>query len=161
MTTLCLDLALEKTSRLDLHEWLGGNWALLFSNPEDFQPRAKGKDRFLGELRREFDARALRAITIKRDGLPEGSWLDELHFDRELIRLREPAFAAADAISFAARALRGELLTLQSRFVLIIDGALKRRELLKYSAGRHSASVLDLLASVDALRSRKLMSRAA
>jgi hypothetical protein len=161
MTTLCLDLALEASCQLELHEWLCGDWALLFSNPEDFQPNACEKNRWLDGLRQEVDARALRALAVKRDGPPEGSWIDELHFDPQPVRLREPAFVAGDALSFAARALRGELLTLQTRFVVFIDGALKRRGLLKYSAGRHSVSALDLLVSVDALRSRRLIGRAA
>jgi alkyl hydroperoxide reductase subunit AhpC len=161
MTTLCLDLAFENSSGRDLHEWLGGAWALLFSNPEDFQPQGREKGRWLNGLRQEFRARALHAVAVKRDGPPQLSWIDELHFDRQPVRLREPSFVAADEVSFAARALRGELLTLQSRFVLFIDGALKRRGVLKYSAGRHSASALDLLASVDTLRSRWPIGRAA
>jgi alkyl hydroperoxide reductase subunit AhpC len=169
MTTLCLDLALENSSRLELHEWLGGNWALLFSNPEDFPPQClqqgrppgREKDHWLDALRHEFRSRSLNAVAVKRDGTPELSWIDELHSDRQSIRLSEPPFAAGDELSLAVRALRGELLTLQSRFVLFIDGCLKRRGVLKYTVGRHSVSALDLLASVDALRSRRLMGRAA
>lgn len=161
MTTLCLDRALESTIHLDLHHWLGGDWTLLFSDPEDFRPQAAEGDQRLVDLRREFNARGLRAIAVRRDGRPRPSWLDDLQLDSETVRLREPAFAAADSISFAARALRGELLTLQSRYVAFIDGALKRRGLLKYSAGRQSISIPDLLISVDALRSRNLIARAA
>jgi alkyl hydroperoxide reductase subunit AhpC len=159
MATLCLELASENASAPELHEWLNGDWALLFSNPEDFQPETRERRRWLDILRVEFDARGLRALAVKRDGPPLRSWIDELQFDREIVQLREPGFVASDAISFAARALRGDLLTQQCSFVVFIDGTLARREILKYSAGRHSISMLDLLASVDALRSRRVTTR--
>jgi len=161
MTTLCLDLALENSCRRDLHEWLGGAWALLFSNPEDFHRQAGEKAHWLQGLRQEFGARDLRAVAVKRDGPPEASWIDELHFDRRLVRLREPSFVAADPISFAARVLRGDLLSLRSRFVLLIDGSLKRRRIFRYGADRTEVSSLDLLATVDALRYRRPVARAA
>ncbi|MGH8231790.1 MAG: hypothetical protein ACRESY_08220, partial [Steroidobacteraceae bacterium] len=54
----------------------------------------------------------------------------------------------------AARRLREQILELPPRFVLIIDPALNRRGLLKYVAGCHSISPLDLLAAADAMRRR-------
>jgi alkyl hydroperoxide reductase subunit AhpC len=161
MTTLCLDLALEDSCGQDFHKWLGGAWALLFSNPEDFQPQGREGKHWLPRIRQAFNVRAARALAVKRDGPPESTWLDELHLDRQLLRLREPPFAAADQVSFAARVLRGELLTLASRFVLIVDGSLKRRGVLKYGDGRIAVSALDLLASIDALRSHHAVARAA
>jgi hypothetical protein len=160
MTALCVDLILEDCSGRDLHEWLGGAWALLFSNPEDFEPQPREQGRWLYGLREELGVRAVCALAVKRDRNPTES-IGKSSFDRRPVRLREPSFAAADQVSFAARALRGELLTLQSRFVLLIDGSLKRREVLKYSAGRCAVSVLDLLAVVDALRRHRPIVRAA
>jgi alkyl hydroperoxide reductase subunit AhpC len=162
MATLCLDSEFESRARCGLHEFIGADWALLFSNPEDFQHRGRHQERWLHDLRYELGSRALHALAVKRDsGLPEASWIDELSARHEFVHLREPPFAAADAISFAARLLRGELLTLQSRFVLIVDASLKRREVLKYSNGRGNLSVLDLLASVDARRRPAPIVRAA
>jgi thioredoxin-dependent peroxiredoxin len=162
MTALYLDHVLEDGCGRDLHEWLGGAWALLFSNPEDFDPQRREKGRWLDGVREEFGMRDVRALAVKRDrGPPELSWITKLSFDPRPVQLREPSFAAADAVSFAARALRGELLTLQSRFVLLIDGCLKRREVLKYSAGRYAVSVLDLLPAIDARRRHRPVVRAA
>lgn len=162
MTALCLDLVLEDRSGRDLHEWLGGAWALLFSHPEDFEPRGRGQERRLDCLREEFGMRGVHALAVKRDyGGTQSSWSGKSSLDPRPVQLREPSFAAADRVSFAARALRGELLTLQSRFVLLIDGSLKRREVLKYSAGRRAVLALDLLAAVDALRLHRPLFRAA
>ena len=162
MTALCFDLVLEDHSGPDLHEWLGGAWALLFSSPEDFEPQGREKERWLTSVRDEFAMRGVRVLAVKRDrGWTQPSWGSKSSFDPRPVQLCEPLFAAADEVSFAARVLRGELLTLRSRFVLLIDGSLKRRAVLKYGAGRCAASVLDLLAAVDALRVHSPLVRAA
>jgi alkyl hydroperoxide reductase subunit AhpC len=160
MATLCLDLEPDISPWRDLHDWLGGAWALLLSHPEDFQPG-------LNALRQEFKTRAVRVLAVSRDcglaqaGCTQASWIDELRSDRQIVRLREPPFAAADPVAFAARALRGELLTAQSRFVMFIDGSLKRRQMLRYNAGNRGVTAVNLLATVDALRSHRSIGRAA
>ena len=153
MTTLCLDPELEHCAWRELHDWLGGDWAVLLSNPEDFQQLGRQKGQWLAATRRQFGVRALHALALKRDTGPPQS------ITSGTVWLREPPFAAADPLSFAARALRGELLTARSRFVMFIDGSLKRRAMLKYSASAVPAA--DLLAAVDALRGQRVIGKAA
>jgi hypothetical protein len=143
MTVLYLDVDADTRGGRELHEWLDGAWALLFSNPEDFR---------LNRLRQKVDPRAVRALAVKRDGGPA---------PKSYVTLAEPSFAAADAVSFAARTLRGELLTLQSRFVLLIDSSLRHREVLKYSVGHSAETAPRMLAPVDALRAYRSIDRAA
>jgi peroxiredoxin (alkyl hydroperoxide reductase subunit C) len=162
MAVLSLDVESESHAGSELHQALNGDWALLFSHPEDFAPGSVGAQLSLEQTRYELSARGARAIAVQRDqGLSAMTWIDGLQRERQLLQLREPPFAAADPISFAARSLRGELLTLQCRFVLIVDGSLKRRGLLKYSAGRSDVSLADLFASVDALRRPRNIGKAA
>jgi alkyl hydroperoxide reductase subunit AhpC len=153
MATLCLDPELGDCAWRDLHDWLGGAWAVLLSNPEDFQP--------LERRRGAFGARDLRALAVNRD-----PGLSHAAADRETVWLREPPFAAADPVSFAARALRGELLTARAKFVMLIDGSLKRQAMLKYNASASAsgsvisgsaAAAADLLAAVDALRGSRVI----
>jgi thioredoxin-dependent peroxiredoxin len=160
MNSLCPDLVLEDRSGRDLHQWLGGAWALLFSNPEDFRLQGRETGRWPDSVGHEFRMRAVRALAARRERA-ESSWIGDLHLDRQPVQLREPSFAAADEVSFAARAPRGELLTLRSRFVLLIDGSLKRREVFRYSGGCCAFSAQDLLASVDVLRRPRPVDRAA
>jgi alkyl hydroperoxide reductase subunit AhpC len=111
MATLYLDPEPEHGAWRDLHAWLGGAWAVLFSNPEDFQPLERHEGAWLAAMRQEFGARTLHALIVRRDTRPlqasPPSWVDDLRQNREAVWLREPPFAAADAVSFAARALRG------------------------------------------------------
>lgn len=157
MATLCLDPELEHCACRELHDWLGGDWAVLLSNPEDFQQLGRQKGQWLAAMRRQFGVRALHALALKRDTGPPQS------ITSGTVWLREPPFAAADPLSFAARALRGELLTARSRFVMFIDGSLKRRAMLKYSASASGSAVpaAELLAAVDALRGQRVIGKAA
>jgi hypothetical protein len=134
----------------------------LFSNPEDFQLQGRQTGRWFDGLGQDFRRRGVRALAVRGNRGPEASGrVDELPVNSQPVQLREPSFAAADEVSFAARALRGELLTLQSRFVLLIDGSLRRRKVLKYDADRRVISTPDLLASLGALCREHAVVRAA
>jgi alkyl hydroperoxide reductase subunit AhpC len=154
MATLCIG-ELDCSTPL-LRDWLGGDWALLFSHPLDFQDQGLEHDRWLEILRDEFRAHGVKPIACRRPaGIPDGSWVGELICDYGLLRLEDAA--ADDGVTdLAARHLRAEILDSPPRFVLIVDESLNRRGILSYSAGRSTVSPLDLLASIDALRRRPL-----
>lgn len=157
MATLCLG-ELYCSAPL-LREWLDGDWALLFSHPADFEDEGLERDRWLEILRDEFRARGVRPIACRRAaGDADGSWTAELIGDHRLLRLEAAAATGDSVIDLAARSLREDILGLTPRFVLIIDGSLQRRGVLKYSAGRTTVSPLDLLASIDAFRRREISS---
>ncbi len=158
MAALCLDAGSEHLHPPELRTWLAGDWCLLFSHPQDFQARIKGR-RGLEQLRQQLRMRALRVLGVTPIGLPESSWVDELQGDRQIVWLREPSAEATDEFSAAARRLRDELLTPQTPFALFVDGDLQRREVLQYSAGRDYVSIFDLLLTVDMLRTRPSISR--
>jgi alkyl hydroperoxide reductase subunit AhpC len=160
MATLCVG-EVDDCSAPVLRDWLGGDWALLFSHPADFQDQGLEHDRWLAIMRDEFRARSVSPLACRRPaGVPDGSWVGELNNDYRLLRL-EASAAPDGVVDLAARSLRDAILGLESRFVLIVDEALNRRGVLKYSAGRSTVSPLDLLASIDAFRRRPTRAAAA
>jgi len=139
-----------------LRDWLRGDWAMLFSHPNDFQYQGLENDRWVSILRDEFGARGVRPLACTRGAVElDGSWVSDLIADRGLVRLESAGAEAPNApVDLPARALRDDIVAMPPRFVLIVDEDLRRRGVLKYSAGRASVSPLDLLGSIDVLRRR-------
>ena len=126
MATLCLG-DVDCSAPL-VRDWLGEDWALLFSHPADFQDQGLERDRWLEILRDEFRALGVRPIACRRIGADaDGSWVGELLCDHRLLRLQAAAAADDGVVDMAARNLRDEILRLPPRFVLIIDESLHRR----------------------------------
>jgi len=134
-----------------LREWLGGQWGLIFSHPEDFQESGLEQDRWLTVLAQEFRAADLKPLAcLPSTGRPDAGWVSLITGDPSLVPLEG---AVAD---LAARQLRSEIASQDARFVLVVDETLRRRGLLPYRSGHGRLSPLDLIASVTALRRRSV-----
>lgn len=160
MATLCLGDV--DCSTPVLRDWLAGDWALLFSHPDDFQYQGLEDDRWLDIMRDEFRARGVRPLACARGAADyHHGWVSQVIGDRGFVRLSRESGAGDAVADLPARSLREDILGLPSRFVLIVDESLKRRGVLKYAAGQSTVSPLDLLASIGALRRQTPVRQAA
>ncbi len=70
----------ESTSGpIDLYEYLGESWSVLFSHPSDFTPVCTTEIGRLSQLSHEFDRRGVKVLLISCDSVEDhNSWLKDV-----------------------------------------------------------------------------------
>jgi len=74
------DFTAETThGEIGFHEWIGNQWAILFSHPKDFTPVCTTELGHMAALQPEFEARDCRVIGLSVDTVTShGSWLRDI-----------------------------------------------------------------------------------
>jgi len=54
-----------------LHDWIGDNWAILFSHPKDFTPVCTTEFGAVAQLKDEWEARGTKVIGVSVDGVDD------------------------------------------------------------------------------------------
>ena len=64
---------------IDFHEWIGDNWAVLFSHPKDFTPVCTTELGYMAGLKSEFDKRNTKIIGLSIDPVNNHSkWAEDI-----------------------------------------------------------------------------------
>lgn len=138
---------------LKFHEWMGDDWAVLFSHPADFTPVCTTELGEVARLKPEFDKRGVKVIGLSVDRLEDHrSWAGDiaetqghaLNFpliadpDREIANLYGMIHPQAD-----------DTLTVRSVFVIGSDKKVKLTLTYPASTGRNFEEILRVIDSLQ------------
>lgn len=143
--------------RLSLHEWIGGDWAILFSHPKDFTPVCTTEFGAVARLADEWERRGTKVIGVSVDSAKDHvRWKDDI----EKAGGAEPAFPiiaddglevskAFDMLPAEAYLPDGrtpaDSATVRSVFIIGPDKQLKLSMTYPMNVGRNFAEVLRAL----------------
>ncbi len=139
--------------RIKFHEWIGDQWAILFSHPKDFTPVCTTELGRAANLKAEFDKRDVKMLAVSVDSVPDHQrWVGDIEetqnasmnfpllgdSDRKVAKLYDMIHAEAND-------------TLTVRSVFIIDPNKKIRAIITYpaSTGRNFIEILRVIDSLQ------------
>ncbi len=135
------------------HEWIGGNWAVLFSHPKDFTPVCTTELGEVAKLKPQFEKRGVKVIGLSVD--PLGSHRD---WSRDIAETQgaAPNFPLIADADRKVSDLYGMIHpnandTLTVRSVFIIDPNKKIHLILTYPAST-GRNFVEILRTIDSLQ---------
>jgi len=138
---------------ISFHEWIGDQWAILFSHPKDFTPVCTTELGEVARLKSEFDSRNVKAIALSVDDVAShNGWVGDIE-ETQGSKLNFPILADPDRkVSDLYDMIHPNANnTLTVRSVFIIDPNKKLRLTLTYpaSTGRNFAEILRVIDSLQ------------
>lgn len=139
--------------RIKFHDWIGDQWAILFSHPKDFTPVCTTELGTAAKLKGEFDKRNCKMIAVSVDDVKshEG-WIGDIE-DTQKTKMNFPILADSDR---KVAGLYGMIHpeandTLTVRSVFFIDPKKRARAMITYpaSTGRNFQELLRVLDSLQ------------
>jgi alkyl hydroperoxide reductase subunit AhpC len=138
---------------IDFYEWMGNDWALLFSHPADFTPVCTTELGYVAKIKREFDRRGVKVIGLSVDSLGNHKkWLADIE-ETQKVSLNYPVIADPKrevADLYGMIHTNGNVLT-TGRSVYVIDADKKVRLIITYpeSTGRNFDEILRAIDSLQ------------
>ncbi|KAL2424139.1 Peroxiredoxin PRX1, mitochondrial [Exophiala dermatitidis] len=145
---------------IDFHEFIGDNWVILFSHPEDFTPVCTTELGAFAKLEPEFAKRGVKLIGLSANTVDShGEWIKDIdeisgsHLNFPIIGDKDRKIALAyDMIDHQdATNVDSKGIAFTIRSVFIIDPKKTIRTILAYpaSTGRNTAEILRIVDSLQ------------
>lgn len=152
------DLAPDFTAQstegdIRFHQWLGGDWGLFFSHPQDYTPVCTTELGVVAQLKAEFKKRGVKAIAISVDSLDRHKgWVKDIE-ETMATTIDYPIVADIDASVARAYGMihenSNDLFTIRSVFVIGPDRRIRLTLSYPVAVGRNFDEILRV---IDALQ---------
>ena len=81
---------------IKFHEWIGNNWAVLFSHPKDFTPVCTTELGRVAALKPEFEKRGVKVLAVSVDDVPSHKgWVGDIE-DTQKVKMNFPILGDPD-----------------------------------------------------------------
>lgn len=145
---------------IDLYQYAGDNWVVLFSHPKDFTPVCTTELGAAAKLKPEFEKRSVKILGLSVDPLESHmGWLGDIE-ETQGAKINFPVIADADRkVSTLYEMIHPNAdNTFTVRSVFIIDPAKKLRLTLTYpaSTGRNFEEILRVIDSLQLTEHNKV-----
>ena len=148
------DFTVQSTEgEIHFHDWMGDDWAVLFSHPKDYTPVCTTELGAVAKLKGEFDKRGVKVLGLSVDPLRDHEgWSKDIE-DTQGVKLNFPLLADPDRVV----ADKYDMIhpnandTLTVRSVFVIDSAKKVRLMLTYPAST-GRDFNEILRAIDSLK---------
>lgn len=148
------DFTAETTDgKINFHEWIGNNWAILFSHPKDYTPVCTTELGYVAKIKPEFDKRNVKVIGLSVDKLDSHKgWANDIR-ETQGTALNFPIIADADhKIADLYDMIHPEIsdiFTVRSVFVVGPDKKIKLTITYPAATGRNFDEILRVVDSLQ------------
>jgi alkyl hydroperoxide reductase subunit AhpC len=154
---------------IDFHQWIGNQWAILFSHPKDFTPVCTTELGYMARLKPEFDKRNTKIIGLSVDSVDDHKkWSKDIEetqgtapnypmigdADFKVAKLYDmlPSTVSGDAKSRTP----ADNATVRAVFIIGPDKKIKATLMYPMTSGRNFDEVLRLLDSIQLTAKHKV-----
>jgi thioredoxin-dependent peroxiredoxin len=146
--------------KIKFHEWIGNQWAVLFSHPKDFTPVCTTELGRAANLKAEFDKRNVKMIAVSVDSVEDHKrWIGDIE-DTQKASMNFPLLGDVDRkVAKLYDMIHPEANdTLTVRSVFLVDPNKKIRAIITYpaSTGRNFTEILRVIDSLQLTDSHKV-----
>ena len=155
--------------RIHFHEWIGDQWAVLFSHPKDFTPVCTTELGYMAKIQPEFDKRNVKIIGLSVDPMEKHEdWLKDIedtqgaapHYpiiaDSDFSVSKAYGMLGADVSGDPADRTAADNQTVRNVFVVGPDKKVKLVLVYPMTTGRNFDEVLRVIDSLQLTASHKV-----
>ena len=148
--------------RIRFHDWIGGQWAVLFSHPKDFTPVCTTELGYMAKIKPEFDRRGVKIIGLSVDPVDaHARWAADIEAtqgaapnypviaDSDLTVSKQYGMLPASTSGDPARRTPADNQTVRNVFVIGSDKKVKLIMVYPMTTGRNFDEVLRVIDSLQ------------